>query len=292
MNRRRIIWYSGLVVLAGGLLGWQWWTEWRVNRQLANALARINDADPAVRGQAAEQLAEFGRESDKAWNELATRSLYETDDDARDKAIKALKELCQSNVPKDDPKRIERKRRVLQVVLDGFKIGDVEIRRRVPGVVYEVAGLQYHERAARRETDDVVDKEVRPVAVTALVAALKDPDEDVRDEAVLTLRELDKIPAEAEPGLLVQLGARDAVTRDRAAKAMVQLERISDAAIPGLVVAVQDDIPNVRLMAFQCLVRIGPKAAPEIRGALAKAPEKTRGYLEICLKALDVPKDG
>jgi HEAT repeat protein len=292
MNRRRIIWYSGLVLLASGLLGWQWWTEPRVGgERLGTWLGRINDPDPTMRGQAADALGKLGHTSDKAWNELATMSLYEADENARGEAVKALKALCQSNTP-NDPKRIERKRRVLQALLDGFKVGDVEVRRRVPEVVYEATGLEYHERALRRATDDTVDQEMRPAAVAALVRALKDPDEEVRDEAIRYLGVLTEVPAQAEPDLLEALRSKDAMTRDGAAVALSKVQRLSDAAIPALTVAAQDESPGVRRGAFDCLVRIGPRAVPEIRRALAKSPEKKRGYLEICLKALDGAKDG
>jgi HEAT repeat protein len=291
MTRRRIIWYSGLVLLASGLLGWQWWTERRAHAQLDTWLGRINDTDPAVRARAAKELCECGRDSDRAWNELLTRSLYEADDDARGAAVMALKALCQSVAGKES-KGIECKRHALQTLLDGFKIGDVEVRRRVPEAVYEATGLEFHERGARRESDDPVDRDIRPAAVAALVRALADPDEEVREEAIHYLAKLDRVPDDAEAGLLDALRSRDAVTRGAAALTLSKVQSLTDAAIPALIVAAQDDSPDVRLGAFHSLVHIGPKAAPEIRGAMAKATERTRGYLEICLKALDVPRDG
>ena len=292
-RRRRIIFYACLFLVAGGLLFWQWWTRpLRGGEPLSTWLGRVNDPDPTVRAKTATALGELGGESDQAWNELATMSLYDDDDETREEAIKRLKTLCHSHVNKEQPKRIERKRRVLQSLLDGFKIGNVEVRRRIPEVVYDVIGLDFHERGIRRETDDAVDGEMRPAAVLALIAAFKDADEEVQEEAVRYLGKLATIPIEAEPGLLEQLRSNNAVTRCGAADALIKLQHISDAAIPGLIAAVQDDSPNVRRSAFFCVIRVGPKATPALKEAMTKASEKARGYLETCLKALDLAKAG
>src|SRR5262249_29495827 len=149
-----IILYFVLFLVAGGLLVWQWWTQPRFEgERLATWLDRVNDPDAAVRAKAAAALGALGRDSDPAWNELATMSLYDGDDDVHKNAVTALTKLCRSDVRKEEPKRIERKRHVLKTLLDGFKIGDVEVRRRVPEVVYQVAGLEFHERPVRRGAD-------------------------------------------------------------------------------------------------------------------------------------------
>ncbi len=287
-RRRRIVFYSFLFLLAGGLLAWQWWQ----GKPLRFALGRVNDPDAAVRARAATELGEYGLDSDQAWNELGTMALHDSEDDTRDAAVSALKFLWHSNAYHDESKRRERKRRLFQTLLDGFNSGNVEVRRRVPEVVYEIAGLEYHERAVKRAADDAVDRDVRPVAVTALIRALKDPDEEVREEAVYCLGKLATVPVEAEPALLDNLRSKDAVMRGGAALALSKLPRISADAIPGLIVAAQDDSREVRLTAFHCLLRIGPQVVPPLREALAKAPAKSREYLEICLKAFDGAKKG
>ena len=288
-RRRRIIFYTILFLVAGGLLTWQWW----IGRPLRFWISRVNDPDATVRTEAAKALGKHGGDSDQAWNELGTMALHDSEDETRTEAIQALKVLWQSSASNDEAKRRARKRRLFQTLLDGFNSGNVEVRRRVPEVVYEVSGLEFYERALKRDADDAVDRDVRPVAVEALVRALKDPDEEVRDEAVHYLGKLATVPSAAEPGLLSALRSKDAVARVGAAFALGKLQRFSDEAIPGLIVAAQDSNPDVRLSAFHCLVRIGPKVVPALREAIAKAPDKaSRGYLEICLKAFDAAKDG
>jgi HEAT repeat protein len=296
-GRRRIVWYSSLLFLAGGLLFWQWWTEpVHEGERLGTWLGRVNDADPSARVATAEALGALaGRSSDswfhhnvdRAWKELGTMSLYDAEDDVRKKAVRELASLCRTRSQTDEPKRIERKRTAVQSLLDGFKIGNVEVRRRVPEVVYTVVGLEFHERGIRREADDAVDVQMRPAAVKALVAALKDRDGDVQDEAVLYLGKLATVPAEAEPALLELLRSKDALTRSGAAHTLGKLQRLSDDAILGLIVAAQDDSPNVRTAAFYCLVHIGPRTAPALKEAITKATDKARrGYLELCLQAV------
>src|SRR5215831_16125331 len=101
MKRRRIILYSFLFLVAGGLLVWQWWTQPRVEgERLTTWLDRVSDPDAAVRAKAATALGALGRDSDRAWIELATMSLYDGDDDARKEAVMALTKLCRSDVRK------------------------------------------------------------------------------------------------------------------------------------------------------------------------------------------------
>ena len=191
MSRRRISLYSGLVLLAGGLLGWQWWTE---------------------------------RRDDAEWAALVQRALREEDEDAQRLAIDGLKTRCQSNERHDDTKWLARKRRTIQALLDACHSDDPAVRLRAPKAVYEAAGLAFYGRSVKRLADDPVDQEMRPTAVRALVAALNDTDADVRSEAVHYLAKLDEVPYEAKAGLFEALRGKDPETRADAARALRNLK--------------------------------------------------------------------
>src|SRR5207248_1231943 len=138
---------------------------------------RVGDADPEVRARAATALGDlagrtvdswWSHDAEKAWNELVTLCLHDQDDDVGEEAVKALTTLCQSPDRADEAKRLERKRHAVQSLLDGFKSGNVEVRRRTPEAVFRVTGLKYHQRGIRRDADDAVDQEMRPGALSAL----------------------------------------------------------------------------------------------------------------------------
>jgi HEAT repeat protein len=226
MKRYRLVLYPLLVLLvAGALAAERWWHQPRYDgERLATWLDRVNDADSDVRGKAATALGELGRDSDDAWTALARMTLHEKNDDARANAVAALKTLCQSNTPKDDPKRLSRKRSAIQTLLDGLKDAEATVRRRAPEALFEAAGLRFYGHAIRRSLDDAVDEEMRPAVVRALIAALDDEDSGVRAEvqacleglgpkAVPELREaLQAASAKARPHLrdcLKTLGADD-----------------------------------------------------------------------------------
>ena len=303
-RRRRIIFYSFLFLLAGGLLFWQWKTEpVHQGERLGTWLNRTNDTNAEVRAEAATALGQLcdrstdswlNHDGEKAWKELVTMSLYDADDHVRENAVKALTSLCQTPSQKDEAKRIERgSERVSSRCSMASRSAMSKSAGAFRRSCIKSQGWSTTNTAFVGWPTTPSIRRCGPAAVMALVGRAKDADDDVRDEAVKYLGKLAKVPVEAEPALLKQLQAKDAVTRCGAALALKNLQRISDAAIPGLVVAVQDDIPDVRRPAFFCLVRIGPKAAPALKEALAKTTDAARrGYLELCLKAFDVKKAG
>jgi HEAT repeat protein len=110
--------------------------------------------------------------------------------------------------------------------------------------------------------------EVRPIeteASRALVAALKDPDKEVRAAAAFALVGLG---AEAVPPLRQALKARDP-------SAALALGRIAppavNAAVPDLIAAMSDDDKELRVAAHHAVVKVGAPAVPALAAGLARA---------------------
>lgn len=190
MTRYRVILYPALILLTAALFAQQWWKpSSSAADRIDTWLGRVNDPDARVRTQAALKLGEQGRDSDDAWRALARMTLHEQDADVRETAIQSLKTLSQSNTPRDDPQRMNRKRAALRVLLDGLRNSDPAARARAPAALFEAGGLRFYGRAIRRSLDDAVDEATRPEIVQALVAALHDDEEEVCDEAARYLKQ-------------------------------------------------------------------------------------------------------
>ena len=211
---------------------------------------------------------------------------------ARRKAADALTLLCRSRSPADEPKRIERKRAAVQSLLDGFKIGNVEVRRRLPAVVYQVAGLEFRQASFDRHSPRGGRRRRRATAASGGSGAGCGIERSGRRCATGRGRSPPR-----------ETGDRARRVRTRAARAAAvegrhDTKRGSTYAQQGATAlrrrdsrpdrrGAQDDSPDVRTPAFYCLVHIGPKTAPALKEAIAKATDKARrGYLELCLQAV------
>ncbi len=296
MSRRRIIFYSGLFFIAGGLLFWQWWTEPRhEGRRLNDWLAHVNDPEVATRAEAATALGRLGNNSDDAWKELVRLALRDPDKEVRVKAVEALRHLCQTAHPQPDAKWLARKRKALQVLVDALHDENEDVRFNAPAAVYEAGGLWFQGQAVRRMNDDEVDKELRPAALKALAATAADSDSDVRNEVLRILAHAIDIPADpalcAAASRVIGDKSYDPEVRTNALIVMTRLHELPDDVIPSLIVAVQDDVPAVRKEALTCILGLGKRPIPALRAALDKAPERTRSLLQDVLSALSEKSD-
>jgi HEAT repeat protein len=110
-------------------------------------------------------------------------------------------------------------------------------------------------------------------ALRALVAALKDPEKEVRAAAAFALARLGD---GAVAPLRQALRTKDA----SAALALGQIGQPAvNAAIPDLVAAMNDDDKELRIAVHHALVKIGPPAVPALAAALARAD--LRGWYSI-----------
>jgi hypothetical protein len=286
MKRARLLFYPVVILLAaGGLDAWHWYVRRNAGDDLETWLTRAESSDAGERLRAVHALGQIGRDSDSAWATLARMSVNDTDGDVQFGAIIALQTLCQPNAAMHDPKQLQRKRAAIQSLLDALKNADAEVRKLTPTVLYDVAGMSYYERAVKRLNDDDVDREMRPRVVDAYVAALND-NVNVRAEALWCLKCLDRVPANAEPGLLAALDDEDPKTRRNALIALDRIDTLSESCIPALVVAVQDDREEIAEKALACLERIGKTAAPALRAARVKSTGQKRVWIEAALIAI------
>jgi hypothetical protein len=102
-------------------------------------------------------------------------------------------------------------------------------------------------------------QKIGPVAVPAIVAALRNDIEVVRRAAALALRELGPAAEAAVPALVAALKDDDGISMR--AMAATALGEIGPAAVPALVAALKDDDEIVRKFAARVLGEIGPAAS-------------------------------
>jgi hypothetical protein len=286
MNRARLLFYPIVVLLAaGGLYGWHWFVRRNTGDDLETWLKRADSSDAGERLRAADAVGKMGRDSDKAWATLARMTVQDTDIDVQNMALDHLQRLCQPNPAITDANQLQRKRETIQFLLDALKKGEPQTRYLAPRVLYKVAGLEFHERTLKRVNDDEVDREMRPLVVNALVAALND-NVSVRAMALSYLARLDRIPAAAEPALLAALDDEDLQVNLDALDSLSVLDQLSENAIPALVEEAQDESEEVREVARTCLKRLGAKSSLALRAALEKSSARKRDWLQAALDAI------
>jgi HEAT repeat protein len=110
---------------------------------------------------------------------------------------------------------------------------------------------------------------VNEITIDNLIKQLSDKDGQVREKARLTLVDIGK---EAALPLTALLTAKDQQTRWEAAKALVSIA--DPAAIPVLIKALEDDIFDVRWLASEALVGIGPDCIKPLLERLIASSDK------------------
>jgi len=105
--------------------------------------------------------------------------------------------------------------------------------------------------------------------IDTLIKQLSDKDGQVREKARLTLVDIGK---EATLPLTALLTAKDKQTRWEAAKALVSTA--DPVAIPALIKALEDDIFDIRWLASEALVAIGPDCIKPLLERLSASSEK------------------
>jgi HEAT repeat protein len=105
--------------------------------------------------------------------------------------------------------------------------------------------------------------------IDTLIKQLSDKDGQVREKARLTLVDIGK---EATLPLTALLTAKDKQTRWEAAKTLVSTA--DPVAIPALIKALEDDIFDIRWLASEALVAIGPDCVKPLLERLSASSEK------------------
>jgi HEAT repeat protein len=139
--------------------------------------------------------------------------------------------------------------------------------------------------ATRGQTGSSVDALSRfgPMAVPALNEALKDPNVKIRASAAGTLAMIGTPAKEATSNLIAALKDKDEWVRQNAGMALV---RIGAAAVPALAEALKDKVPAVRVAAVQLLGQMGPEEASSAASALVKAMgDEDKGVREAAAQA-------
>jgi HEAT repeat protein len=131
-------------------------------------------------------------------------------------------------------------------------------------------------------------------AAPALVPALGDNDEDVRQAAADALA---RLGPPAVPFLVDALKGTNAQARAHAASALATLGPAAEKAVPALVPLLKDPDAGLRSQAIQPLTKVGKAAVPPLGDALQDADETTRGQLlqalgQVGVEAVPVLVDG
>ena len=117
-----------------------------------------------------------------------------------------------------------------------------------------------------------------PVAVPALVQALRDVSPEVRQAAAYGLSGMRQAAKDAVPALAQALGDLDVQVRQVAAWALGTFGPAAEAAVPELIRALRDSNNVVQAEAAHALGAIGP-AAKDAAVALAQAAQGAHSYV-------------
>lgn len=140
----------------------------------------------------------------------------------------------------------------------GVRLASVWILGEIGAAVAENDG----ERTIHTESAMASDEVGRSgeAIVPALLLALQDDGEDVRDEARRALHKVGPDATEVIPILIADLKDKFSPVRRAAAGVLEDLGRKAEPAIPALLVALRDGKPSVRESAVQALARVGPQS--------------------------------
>jgi len=116
-------------------------------------------------------------------------------------------------------------------------------------------------------------------AVSALNAALGDPDNAVRATALSSLANIGGPNADGLPAITKELADADPRMRGVAALALKSMGPPAAPAVPQLITALNDPALTVRLAAAGALGAIGPKASAAVPALTAKLVDKNEGRL-------------
>jgi HEAT repeat protein len=270
--RKRALFFLFLA-LAGGLLYYtQTQREARYKDvRFSTWLKRLDDADPAVRAEAARALTTISMGTadkedygERAMPALTRHALHDDDPGARNAALRGLSTLSQNA---RSAKAQARKRSVAQTLLAALQGDDLEARRRAPVALALVLRI---EPRGPVHAVDAVDIELQPAALKALTAALDDEDEEARAAALLVLAQAARVPAKAVPGLVKVLKDDKLDARRRAAIALGEVQPLPAVAVPELIRGLGDKDDILRSACARALRKGGPAVIGPMLEVLGK----------------------
>jgi HEAT repeat protein len=223
--------------------------------------ALVKDPNPLVRRSAAYALGCLGSDGAAGLPALMA-SLKDTNPVVRQNAAWALGKLGAGGIPglqkalRDEDRLVKRDaaaalgsqdpvsvRPALPDLFELCKMNDSEARRAALGVLIRVVGPQDEQ------------------GVTAVQAALADPDEEVKNFAALTLSNVGgPESAVAVPQLIKAMGSPDVELRRQAAAGIRNIGPAAQKAVPELIRALRDPDEELRGNAALALGGIGPGA--------------------------------
>lgn len=153
---------------------------------------------------------------------------------------------------------------------------DMKIRLKAAGLLYEltgeVAGAELIEPGSRSEDAELVDQalslvyRMRPAQagahVPVLVAALKSPEQQIVNSALLILANMGRFSAPAVPAVAGLLTHQEALMRANAAEVLRSMGPAAAGAVPALTRALGDEHMVVRLQAARTLWDLTGNAGP------------------------------
>ncbi|MHC4915458.1 MAG: HEAT repeat domain-containing protein, partial [Planctomycetota bacterium] len=157
-----------------------------------------------------------------------------------------------------------------------YRAAAAEFKRRPPTVADLSRGLKSTDGEARARAAWSLGNagSAGAVASDALVAALTDPEEAVRNHAARTLA---KLGSPAVPALTKALSAPDAKARAAAARTLASIGARAVSAAAGLRAALKDGDPAVRREAAAALGKMGPGAAEAVPALAAGLKDEDEG---------------
>ncbi len=255
-------------------------------------LASFSDGDFPLRLQAAETIVQIGpsavpaliaglADRDKTRRVWATRAIFQIGPAAKS-AVPALRELLADSDPtvRREAARalaaLDHDEKVVDILAEAMR--DDEYRDWAIGALCQcgkagravlVAALKDPDAEVRGETARALGRlgVAARDTVPALIETLKDPDRTVRREAAHALGWIPADTALSVPALAGVLNDSWSVNRSEAAIALSRFGPKAKDAAPALIGNLADDDVNVSQEAKKALAEIGPAALPALREA-------------------------
>ncbi len=249
---------------------------------MSAALTKVaqSDADGQVRLQAALALKEKGIPI------LTQLALRDPDVEVKKQATEKLAKWFRP-VARTDKDFLALKRETAETLLAALKDGDANVRGRAPAVLLACLKEQLAPAKTDKAEQDEVTKAFVPKVVSGLIAALDDPDGDVRQKAVLTLAKVQQPLPGAEAGLLNFPGDTDSSLHQAAVVALARVPDLSDEGVAVLAKGLQTTEIDPAVSAR--LKKLGARAVPHLVAVLKSGKDPGRERAFACL--LSIGKD-
>ena len=129
-------------------------------------------------------------------------------------------------------------------------------------------------------------RSIGPEVIPALITALRDTNQSVRENAAGVLGTMYRGASPAVPALIAALGDTNCVVRSQAAEALGHIGPPAASAVPTLLATLRDPKPEVRASAASVIGNIVPPTEPVVSALIATLKDRKPDVRSIVVRSL------